>query len=253
MNAATCAARTGRQVSLREFPKSARSRAAGVWAFRARAEAIASGRFVQLGRDLADVNAPQVVVELAQRAAEEEARHIEICMELVECLGAHIEKPATPDFRLPEQLKNKQRMVLLQMVGTSCINETISATVLAEMMRRAESGQMHDSIQEILRDEIDHGRMGWAYVAHLAQQGEVGFVGERLPFLLEAAIEDELFDTPDPDDPDAATMCLGALPKVERARLFQSAVSDLILPGLEHFGIDTTAGQKWLNTRAASR
>jgi hypothetical protein len=174
-------------VSLRDFPQSARSRAAGVWAFRARAEAIASGRFVQLGRDLADVNAPQVVVELAQRAAEEEARHIEICMDLVECMGAHIEKPSTPEFRLPDQLKNKQRMVLLQMVGTSCINETISATVLAEMMRRAESGQMHDSIQEILRDEIDHGRMGWAYVAHLAQEGE-------------AAIEDELFDTPDPDD-----------------------------------------------------
>ena len=29
--------------------------------------------------------------------------------------------------------------------------------------------------------------------------------------------------------------------------------ADLILPGLEHFGIDTTAGEKWLNTRAASR
>jgi hypothetical protein len=237
-------------VVLRDFPHSARTRAAGVWAFRARAEAIASGRFVQLGRDLADVNAPQVVVEMVERAAEEEARHIRICMDLVEGMGAHIEKPDTPQFSLPENLKNKQRTVLLQMVGTSCINETVSATVLAEMMRRAESGQVHDSIQEILRDEIDHGRVGWAYVAHLAQQGEVGFVGEYLPALLDAAVEDELFDTPDPDDPDAATIGLGTLPKVERARLFQSAVADLILPGLAHFGIDTTGGQNWLKSRA---
>lgn len=237
-------------MSLRDFPQSARKRAAGVWAFRARAEAIASGRFVQLGRDLADVNAPQVVVELAEKAAEEEARHIRICMDLVEGLGAKIERPETPTFFLREDLKNKQRTVLLQMVGTSCINETISATVLAEMMRRAESGPMHDSIQEILRDEIDHGRVGWAYVAHLAQKGEVGFVGAHLPDLFEAAIEDELFDTPDPDDPDAATMCLGTLPKVERARLFQSAVADLILPGLAHFGIDTAGGEKWLKERA---
>jgi hypothetical protein len=239
-------------MALRDFPRDARERAAGVWAFRAQAEAIASGRFVQLGRDLADVNAPQVVVELAERAAEEEARHIQICLDLVEGMGAHIEAPKTPEFRLKENLPNKQRTVLLQMVGTSCINETVSATVLAEMMRRAESGQVHDSIQEILRDEIDHGRMGWAYVAHLAQQGEVGFVGPYLPALLEAAIEDELFDTPDPDDPDAATICLGTLPKVERARLFQSAVADLVLPGLERFGIDTRMGRQWLKVRAGA-
>jgi hypothetical protein len=236
-------------MAFRDFPRDARERAAGVWAYRAQAEAIASGRFVQLGRDLVDVNAPQVVVDLAERASEEEARHIQICLDLVEGLGAHIEMPKTPDFRLKKDLPNKQRTVLLQMVGTSCINETISATVLAEMMRRAESGQVHDSIQEILRDEIDHGRMGWAYVAHLAQKGEVGFVGAHLPALLDAAIEDELFD---PDDPNAATICLGTLPKVERARLFQSAVSDLILPGLERFGIDTRMGRQWLNVRAGA-
>jgi hypothetical protein len=238
-------------VALREFPQASRERAAGVWAFRARAEAIASGRFVQLARDLTEVQAPQVVVDLAQRGAEEESKHIRICMDLVEAMGANIERPAPPDFRLEEDLPDRQRTVLLQMVGTSCINETVSATVLAEMMSRAEPGQVHDSIQEILRDEIDHGRMGWAYLAHMAQQGEVGFVGAYLPKLLNAAIEDELFDTPDPDDPDAATMCLGTLPRIERARLFHSAIADLILPGLERFGVDTKLGKKWLKDRSS--
>ena len=235
---------------LRDFPLAARERAAGVWAFRARAEAIASGRFVQLARDLADVNAPRVVVELTERAAEEESRHIEICMELVQALGGGITRPERPEFRLGSDLVDKERTVLLQMVGTSCINETVSATVLAEMMRRAEPGDLHDSVQEILRDEIDHGRVGWAYLAHMAQKGDVGFVGDALPLLLDAAIEDELFDTPDPDDPDAATMCLGTLPKVERARLFHAAVSELILPGLEHFGIDARSGHLWLEKRS---
>ena len=108
---------------------------------------------------------------------------------------------------------------------------------------------MRETIREILKDEIDHGRMGWAYLAHCAKDSDLGFVARHLPLLLDAAIEDELFDTPDPDDPDAATMMLGTLPRVERARLFQAAISELVLPGLEHFGVDVAWGQQWLKKR----
>ena len=94
-SAAISAARTGRQVALKDYPKDARRRAAGVWAFRARAEALASGRFVQLARDLEDVGAPQVVVDLAGRGAEEEDKHIGLCMDLVEALGGRIKRQAS--------------------------------------------------------------------------------------------------------------------------------------------------------------
>ena len=236
---------------LKDFPLHARERAAGVWGYRAHAEAIASGRFVQLARDLTDVGAPQVVVDLAHRGSEEEDKHISLCMDLVEALGARIERPPKPDFQLGDNLVDKEKTVLLQMVGTSCINETVSATVLAEMMRRAEEGLVHDTIQEILRDEIDHGRMGWAFLAHFAQKNNVGFVGAYLPKLLDIAVEDELFDTPDPDDPDAATMSLGTLPKTERSRLFVAAISELVLPGLEHFGVDIQPGRRWIQEKTS--
>ena len=168
----------------------------------------------------------------------------------MEGLGADPGKaPPIPHFELPEKLLDKERTVLLQVLGTSCINETVSATVLSEMMRCAERGQVHDTIQEILRDEISHGRIGWAYLAHLSERGSLDYVGPYLPMLLDAAIEDELFDTPDPEDPDAATIALGTLPKVKRAALFQEAIEDLVLPALRRFGVDIRSGEEWIKTK----
>ncbi len=233
-----------------DFPASARRRAAGVWAFRAQAEATAAGRFLQLARDLESVAAPSVVVDLAARASEEEERHIRLCQDLVAGIGADPGgSPAIPHFELPQELLDKERTVLLQVLGTSCINETVSATVLAEMMRCANRGQVHDTIQEILRDEINHGRIGWAYLAHLSEKGSLDYVGRYLPMLLDAAVEDELFDTPDPDDPDEATIALGTLPKWKRAALFQEAVEELVLPALGRFGVDTRWGEEWVKAK----
>ena len=106
-----------------------------------------------------------------------------------------------------------------------------------------------NTIQEILRDEISHGRIGWAYLAHLSERGSLDYVGPYLPMLLDAAIEDELFDTPDPEDPDAATIALGTLPKVKRAALFQEAIEDLVLPALRRFGVDIRSGEEWIKTK----
>lgn len=237
-------------MSSETFPQSARRRASGVWAFRARAEAVAAGRFMQLARDLETVAAPAVVIDLAARASEEEQRHVDHCRDLVEWLGADPgESPVVPHFELPPQLLDRERTVLLQVVGTSCINETVSATVLSEMMRCTERGPVHDTIQLILKDEINHGRIGWAYLAHLGQKGSLDYVGPYLPMLLDAAIEDELFDTPDPDDPDEPTIALGTLPKIKRAALFCEAIEELVLPALQHFGVDTRLGESWIKSR----
>ena len=73
-------------------------------------------------------------------------------------------------------------------------------------------------------------------------------LSRHLPILLDAAIEDELFDTPDPDDPDAATMMRNSAAS-GACTPFASAISELVLPGLEHFGVDVGAGNRWLDER----
>jgi len=234
-------------MSLSELPEPVRRRAAGVWKFRAQAEAIAAGRFQQIARDLRRTGAPQVVVELSEQAAQEEARHIALCIELIRALGGNVDPPPIPHLEIEPRLACQKRGLLLQVVATCCINETISAAILAEMMRVARPGLVHDTIQEILRDEINHGRIGWALLAHEAAQGPLEDVAENITWMLDAAITDELLAGQEAVDPDSESADLGTLPRTSRFRLFQDALSDLVFPGFESFSIPLKQPKTWLS------
>ena len=239
-------------LELAALPSAVRQRAAGVWAYRARAEALASGRFVQLTRDLESQDAPLVVVEMARRAAEEEARHVSLCVELAHALGASIKAPAIPELTTPKGPLSPKAALLLQVVGTCCINETVSAAVLSEMLRRSSPGVVHDTIHEILTDEIDHGRIGWAYLAHVASSAAAKLVSAALPHLLEQAVTDELFNLPEDDDPDEACAPYGTVSRATRQAVFKSSLKELVFPGLERFSVDTAPGRAWLVERSMS-
>jgi hypothetical protein len=233
-------------LSLASLPAPIRRRAAGVWAFRARAEALAAGRFQQIARDLEQQDAPAVVVELSQQAAREEARHIALCLELVRAFGGRMESPPIPVLEVEPHLADHDRSLFLQVVLTCCINETMSAAVLGEMLRCARPGLVHDTVQEILRDEINHGRIGWALLSHEASKGPLQDVESMVPWMLKAAVTEELFSGPDVEDPDAEAASLGTLPRSSRLRLFHDSLVDLVFPGFEAFSIDVSESRRWV-------
>jgi hypothetical protein len=250
MNAAISAARTGRPMSLASFPESARKRAARTWTFRAGAEAWASARFVQLARDLEAHQAPDVVVQMAHKAAVEEAEHIQLCLTLARAFGATPDELAMPHIASPPVSDTSHITLLMQVVGACCINETISAAVLNHMLRASEPGIVHDTIQQILRDEIGHSRIGWAYLAHMAEQFDVRPLGAMMPQLLAAAITDELFDMPEDADEDDPVTRLGVVPHAARTALFTASVNDLVLPGISTFQVDPEPAAQWLKQQS---
>ncbi len=233
-------------MSLASLPVPIRKRAAGVWAFRARAEAIAAGRFQQIARDLEGQGAPGVVVELSKQAAEEEARHIALCLKLVRAFGGRMESPPIPELEVEPHLARQDRGLLLQVVHTCCINETLSAAVLGEMLRCARPGLVHDTVQEILRDEINHGRIGWALLSHEASKGPMHDVEALVPWMLKAAVTGELFSGSKAEDPDAESSSLGTLPRSSRLRLFRDSLEDLVFPGFEAFLLDVSESRRWV-------
>jgi hypothetical protein len=199
---------------------------------------------------LKTVGAPPLVVKLALEAADEEAQHVALCVSLCEQLGRSCETPAIPT--LPPS-PDPHRDVLLQVVAMCCINETVSAVVLRQMLQNTESGPVHDTIRQILRDEVGHSRIGWAYLAHVSRTGSVAGVGPALPHLLSSAVTEELFAPSFADDPDKEAASMGAVPRTQRLALFRAAMDDLVLPGLEQFGVDVEAGQAWLAAPVAHR
>jgi hypothetical protein len=221
-------------------------RAAEVWASRAHAEAQSAARFNQLARDLKATGAPEGLVELAEKAETEETEHVDLCLRLVNHLGHKTHRPKIPTIPSGVAGLEPKEALLLQMVGMCCINETVSAAILGEMLRQAEPGRVHDTIQTILRDEIGHSRLGWAYLAYIAGDGKLTLLEKELPTLLQNAVTDELFEQPDLDDPDHLSAPLGTVPRVTRFELFEAALLDLVFLGLERFGVETAAGRAWL-------
>ena len=48
-------------------------------------------------------------------------------------------------------------------------------------------------IRKILKDEIKHGKIGWAYLTIESERQDLSFVTEHLEEMLDIAVHDELF------------------------------------------------------------
>lgn len=204
-----------------------------LWASRARAEADAAGLFAHVARGLRAVDAHPTTVELAERAADDERRHQVVCAELAAHFGgppAAVWSPVRP-AGVPTR-----ESVLLEVIGMCCINETVSTAVLGRMQHETRGAPAHEGITAILRDEVQHARLGWAHLAFEARRGPVDGVAGRLQELVDAAVRD--LDE-EPDVPvDDALLRAGGLDRRTRVALLRDALKEVVFPGLVAYGID---------------
>jgi hypothetical protein len=240
-------------------PEGERSRkvaaaAARVWSFRARAELDAAARFDRLAQALAVDAAPESLVALAARAAADERRHQRLCdglsqrfAERAGALGtARMSHGAPPAPSLPEG----ERLVH-EVVAMCCITETLSAALLGVMMDRASDDEVRHVIHDILSDEIDHGRIGWGYLAHARARGLGREIGSALPAMLAGTVDDELFSAGRDLADELDLGGLGALGRGDRLTIFRDCMLQVVLPGLERWNVDTQAARAWLARHGA--
>src|SRR5262249_43197350 len=97
-------------------------------------------------------------------------------------------------------------------------------------------------------DDVDHARIGWALLA--SDRLPEGFRAElerALPTLVRIARNAWLARATDHDD--AAPRGHGCLSGARVREAVDEALRDLVLPGVEHFGIATGDARKILETR----
>lgn len=223
--------------------------AGALWSFRARAELEAAARFRRIAALLRDTAAHDLVVDMARAAVDDELRHHVRCSALARRFGtapaSAIEPVAAPlrtDGRTPAE------QVLVEAVAMGCVTETLSTALLLEMRAAASDDEVADTIDEILRDEVDHARLGWAHLAADVRRRDVAFLGARLPAMLAHTVHEEIFAEGD-DELAAPLAGLGGLPRSRRCAVFVQCMRDVVFPGLRVHGIDTAAGESWLAAR----
>jgi hypothetical protein len=235
------------------------------WLERMKQEHLAVGAFALLARELAAQGCDPVVLSLVTRAACDEVRHAEICRRFaVELLGPG----AVPGgFRgLPRVPMHPRAAaadrVLFHVVEMCCLSETLSGVYFTEMLARTRDPVAREAVESLLEDEIDHGRVGWAYLAGRARDRSLGALAGALPAMLTRTFAAVLgprrargdggggtegrTDTASDDPRLEACAYLG--PRAG-ADVYRRALRDVILPGFEQLGLDLAAARDLVRER----
>jgi bacterioferritin (cytochrome b1) len=220
-----------------------------LWGNRLLAELESAQRFAELAPRLRELNASETIVAMVDQAAADELRHADSCRELIRHFGGvPASEQKTRSSRVAPPGLEEREAVLYELVALSCVTETLSTALLGELVERARDPLCRRIMRSFLRDEVNHSRLGWAFLAEESARGARDCVGAHLSKLLDATLGDSFFSSSAAEDPRLTELVgLGSLELSERQRIVRATLEQVVFPGLERFGIETTLGRRWLN------
>lgn len=217
---------------------------------RRRFELEAAARFDELAGRLADHGASDVVLAMARESSHDELRHAELCRSLVEHFGGSLAPVPSEPPRVtriaPAGLEGRDAL-LYELVALSCVTETLSTALLGALVEAARDSVAKEAMHAILRDEVRHSRLGWAYLAEAHAAGARDVVGPHLPAMLAATIGTELFHPSEAHPGDDHLTGYGVLDRAATIRVTKECFERVVFPGVERFGIDASGGRRWLS------
>lgn len=225
-----------------------RSRAAVAWAFRTRVEREAARRFSRLAAAIPAFDPESPIPPLLRQAADDELRHAALCADLAAGYGSRIADSAEDAPVAPASL-GARAAVLYEMVAACCITETESVSTLTALLAEEAEPRVESALRDIARDEVAHGRMGWAHLAREAGFYDVSFLSPFIPSMLSGTVDDGLFGEAGPEAEHPGLLRHGVLPHSRKRAVFVGTLEEVVFPGLERFGIDVRPARDWLSAR----
>ena len=201
------------------------------------------------GRDLAraaELTHDAILRRLFFRHAGDEQRHAALCLELAAIYGTPAIGFAKDVPIAPRSLEGRAA-VLYEVVAACCITETESVATLTTLLAEEVEPAVEKVLRAIARDEVAHGRMGWAHLAREAARYDVSFLSSWIPAMLSGTVEETVFPEAPPDDRDLLRH--GVLPPARKRAIFARTLEEVVMPGLEKFGIDGAPARAWLSAR----
>jgi hypothetical protein len=208
------------------------------WASRAANEQRTSTTFAELRRGLVLLGAPDDLVGRAERAVEDEVRHAAICRHVASRYAGSpiaespVESTAPPRFAGASEREAR----VLHVVLHACLNEGFAVAYLGACLSAATAPLAHAAVRELIRDEVQHARLGWAFLVW-APPADRALVQEALPALVSHAESLWLDATGYPETLPPGHGCLDLS---ELRALVARARAELIVPGFRHLGFSTT-------------
>lgn len=229
----------------------AREGLAAHWRRRAASERRIGLGFVQIAARLRDLGAPSELVLWAERSADEEVAHADLCRRLVAFYSGVDEAPGpAPVVEVPEFGSGDPRLELaLLVLGTCCINETLATAYLSLCLDLAAVPFAAQANRVHLREEIQHGRLGWALLASPWVDADLRrALVPCLPGMLAANVP--LWLRPDPFVPSEGLPAFGHPSHAVQCETIRRAVEEVVVPGFAHVGLDVSHIRRPWGTQA---
>jgi hypothetical protein len=230
----------------------ARSRGilAEIWLARSANERRVSDSFALIHAALLAVHAESSLVALAHRAVDDELRHAEICRTVASRFAR--EELAAPSPLLltvpPHATASPELRHTLHIVGQSCFNETLASAILEASLQTARGPLACAALRELLSDEVDHARLGWAHLATVRPE-----VKKKLSAWLQPLARGNLKTWRETQRTYATSPELvehGALTRERTEQTLVGALRDLVVPGFAKLGLSVDALTHWLDEGA---
>ena len=228
---------------------------ATTWAQRAQAELGAERRFHQLTEQLADLGAHNAVLSLARKAQEDESKHAVMCAQVAKSYGHRtgFENFSSPAMKREKSWNSRElaeERLLCEITLMCCITETINASLLNSIYGKSKESSTKKVIHEILKDEVKHSQIGWAYLTYETKKRDCGFIAEYLDEMLDISVKDELFLPAVSSTNCEKSFNYGVMPVALRLEQFIETMKQIVLPGFERFGIHTSKAKKWIQEKS---
>lgn len=218
---------------------------ATTWLGRARNELQIGRAFAYLTGALRDLGAHPALVALAARAVHDEERHGEIAW-AVACsfAGEVLAPPGAPPLVVPSYPgADPELELLLRVIGLSCVSETLGSAFLEGCLAEATDPMARAALRELLADEIDHARIGWAVLAARSAETRAAIAPWIVP-LLEQSLGAWLVKSRGRVDADAAARGCPGMAAVAASLI--GAARDLVLPGFARLRVDVSDAMRWV-------
>ncbi len=231
---------------LEELADAQRAELAKVWLGRAASERRVADAFEVIHAALAELDAPPELVALAARAVDDEYRHEELSRQVASRFaGRELDAPPRLTLIVPEHRGAEGELLhTLHVLGHCAMNETFASAFLEASLEFAKAPLARAAVQELLSDEIEHARIGWAHLSSLDDVRRRAVAPWLLP-MVRANLK-MWRDTPRPYSTDPTVHRHGAPPAYAVERALRGAIADLMIPGLERFGLPTEELRAWL-------
>lgn len=231
-----------------------RARLADTWLLRAAMERRVGDSFAVVRDALVRRGAARELVDLAERAIDDEARHEELSRVVASRFaGKELALPKRLPLEVPAHKgASPELRDTLHVIGQCVFNETTASAYLECSLEHATDGTLaRSALRELLSDEIDHGRIGWAHLATCDERTRAA-VAPWLHAMAFTNLKEWRSETPyDPGHTEAMTK-QGVPPATVVHEALVDALRTLVIPGFEQLQMDVSALKKWVSEGAST-